>query len=133
MAVDPGRKRLAKYLRLIARIIGGIITVFFLWFLIGETVMSIPAEGFTFDVESLFIVVSVIIALAGYIVSWWQERGGGSLLILSYLLLSFSPTIHSLYYGPGFQFYAGMFLLALPFLIAGILFLIYSQLSKRTS
>lgn len=133
MAVEPGRKRPAKKIRLAARIVGGIITVFFLWFLIGETVMSVQSEGFTFDAESLFILVPVIITLAGYIVSWWQERGGGSLLVLAYLLLSFSSTIHSLYYGSGFHFYAGMFLLALPFLIAGILFLISSQLSQRTS
>ena len=133
-APETNQKRLAKVLRIIARVIGVIITVFFLAMLIGEGVQSIEEEGFSgITAESLYILVPVIIALAALIISWWREFIGGVLLVLAYLLLSFAPSVHSLFYGEEPQFYIGMFFFVLPFLAAGVLFIVASRLSRRSS
>ena len=132
-AVDPGRQRLANVLRIIARLIGVIVLVFFLSLLIGDAVQSIQDEGFQgISAESLFILLPLILALAAFILSWWQEFIGGISLVLAYLLLSFAPSVHSIFYGEEEpRFYIGMFLFALPFLVVGLLFIITSRLSKR--
>jgi uncharacterized membrane protein len=127
-------KRAATVLRFIARIIGVIILVFFLSMLIGDFVQSIHDDGFnSISAESLFILLPVILALIAFLIAWWQEFIGGMSLVLAYLLLSFSPSVHSIYYGTEAHFYIGMFFFALPFLIAGILFIVASRLSKRSS
>jgi hypothetical protein len=127
-------KKAAAVLRFIARIIGVIVLVFFLSMLIGDFVQSIQDEGFnSISAESLFILLPVILALIAFIIAWWQEFIGGISLVLAYLLLSFSPSVHSIYYGTEAHFYIGMFFFALPFLIAGVLFMAASRLAKRSS
>ena len=133
-AAEAGRERLVKVLRTIARIIGIIITVFFLAMLIGDAVQTIHDEGFQgISAESLFILLPALIALAAFIITWWQEYIGGISLVLAYLLLSFSPSVHSIYYEEVPRFYIGMFLFALPYLVTGILFMVASRLSKRSA
>ena len=124
------KQGLAKGMRWAARIVGLVITAFLLMMVIGETITSIQAEGFKFDVESLFVVVPAVIALAGCIVSWWRERLGGSLLILVSIAFGVLPSI-----GAGWSILRalqGWLMLGLPFLIAGILFLISSWLSRKS-
>lgn len=101
-------------------------------FLIGETVMSIQAEGLKFNVESLFIVVPAVIALAGYIVSWWREQVGGSLLILVSITFGILPSISAQPSWSVLQALQGWLMLGSPFLITGVLFLISSWLSRKT-
>lgn len=127
------QRRLGKRIRLAARIIGLVVSAFFFMMLAGDAVMSIQAEGFKgISAEGIiFAFVPIAIALSSFIISWWLERVGGTLLILAYLLLSSAPTIHALYYGRGLHFYAGMWLYTLPFLVSGILFLISSWLSRK--
>jgi hypothetical protein len=133
IAVEAGRKRTARVLRIIARVIAGIIMVFFLSLLIGEGVQSIHDEGFNgINAESLYVLVPAIIALAAFIVSWWREFTGGVLMVAAYLILSFAPSVHSIYYSEKSQFFIGMFFFALPFLASGVLFIIASRLSRRT-
>jgi hypothetical protein len=124
------KQGLAKGMRWAARIVGLVITAFLLMMVIGETITSIQAEGFKFDVESLFVVVPAVIALAACIVSWWRERLGGSLLILVSIAFGVLPSI-----GAGWSLLRalqGWLMLGLPFLIAGILFLISSWLSRKS-
>ena len=129
------RQLLAKRMRWAARIIGLVLLVFFLLFLIGETITSIQAEGFKFDPDSLFVIVPTVIALAAYIVSWWQEGVGGSLLILVSIAIGILPSVSA---RPPWsmsllQALRGWLILGLPFLITGVLFLISSRLSRSTS
>jgi hypothetical protein len=126
------KQRTAGILGIIAKTIGALVLAFFLTIVIGEIVMSCNSsvsQGATW--ESLFILVPIIIALAAYIIAWWRELLGGILLIVSYLVLSFSPSVHSIFYGTGFSFFSGMFLYALPFLVAGVLFLLTDWLGGR--
>ena len=129
--LKAGKYRAARILRIIARVIGIIVAVFFLVMLIGDIEMAISSQGFGgFTSEWLFIIVPLIIALGAFIYAWWRELLGGILLLVGYLLLSFSPSVHSLVYKAEPQFYAGMFYFALPFLVAGVLFIIASRLDK---
>ena len=126
------QQRIQKRIRWTARIIGLVTIAFFLIFLIGETVMSIQAEGLKFDVESLFIVVPTVIALAGYIVSWWREQVGGSLLILVSIAFGILPSINAQPSWSVLQTLQGWLMLGSPFLITGVLFPISSWLSRKT-
>lgn len=125
------RKKASRVLRLLARVGGTTISVFFAAMLVGDAAISIQQEGFQgLTTESFFVLVPVVFALTAFMISWWRERLGSVLLILAYPVLSSAPTIHSLYYGRGFHLYFAMWLVALPFLAAGILFLIASRLSR---
>jgi hypothetical protein len=130
------QQRLAKRMRLAARVIGVVITTFFLLFLIGETITSIQAEGFKFDAESLFVVVPAVIALAGYIVSWWRERVGGSLLILVSIAFGILPSVGAQQHQVPWsmlQALQGWLILGSPFLVAGVLFLLSWWLTRKAS
>jgi hypothetical protein len=132
--VTTGQRRTVKVLRIIARVIGIIVLAFSLTMLIGEGVETLKSEGLnSFSLEVLYVVVPVLFALAAFILSWWREFIGGILLVAAYLLLSFSPSVHSLSYGEKPEFYVFMFLFALPFLVCGVLFIIAARLSKRAS
>jgi hypothetical protein len=126
------KKKTAGILRIIAKVIGTLVLVFFLVMLVSDAEASYESEilnGIT--QEYLFILIPVIIGLAAFIVAWWRELLGGILLIVAYLILSFAPSVHSIYYGSGFRFYLGMFLYSLPFLVTGILFITARLLSPR--
>lgn len=124
----------AGILRIIAKVIGALILVFFLVMLISDAEASYKSEvlnGIT--QEYLFILIPVVIALVAYIIAWWREMLGGMFLILAYLIISFSPSIHAAYYGSGFNIYPGMFLYSLPFLVTGVLFITAALLKPRKS
>jgi hypothetical protein len=130
--VEVISRRTAINLRWAARIIGLIILALFLSILVGETIASWTEEGLSFSVESLYIIVPAVLLLAFYLLAWWKERLGGILLVAGYLLLSFSPAVHSIFYNmEGFTFFIGMFFFAAPFLISGVLFILASVLSQN--
>lgn len=132
MTSDISRERTARALRIIARVIGTIATAFFLAMVIGDAVDSILSENSEgINLEVLFIVVPLIITLAAFILCWWREFAGGIALVAAYLILSFSPSVHSLFYNAAPGFYYGMFFVGSPFLIAGVLFIIAARLAKR--
>ena len=122
-AFKAGRPRAARILRIIAKVIGIIVAVFFLVMVFGNVESIITSEG-------LFIVIPLVITIGAFVYAWWRELLGGFLLLVGYLLLSFSPSIHSFFYKPEPGFYDGMFYFAAPFLVAGILFIIASRLDR---
>lgn len=82
------QQRVAKGLRWAARIIGLPVTLFGSMMAIGEGGQSILTKGFgpinlTFFGGS-FIVLSMVAALAGCIISWWRVRLAGILLVLTF-------------------------------------------------
>ncbi|OGO30059.1 MAG: hypothetical protein A2Z29_06515 [Chloroflexi bacterium RBG_16_56_11] len=84
-----------------------------------------------FNVESLFVIVPVIFTIAFYGIAWWREKIGGWLLVAAYMLLSMSPTLHTLVYDKSFHVYLGMWLFASPYLISGVLFLVAARFSPE--
>jgi hypothetical protein len=120
----------------VARIIGLIILVFLLMILIGETVTSIQDEGFTFDAESLYIIIPTVIALTAYILSWWYKTIGGSLLIFVSITFGVLPSISARQHQAEWSVshaLQGWLILGLPFLIIGVLFLISAYLDRKTA
>ena len=136
---NGSNRRLLKRLRWSARIIGIIamaLCLFLLVLMIAEIVTEIHEEGFEgIELEDFFaLLLLAIIPAAGSIVSWWRERVGGSILIVSYFLSGFVCTIESLYLGEGFRLCPSIWwIITLPFLVAGVLFLICSRLSRKAS
>jgi uncharacterized membrane protein HdeD (DUF308 family) len=121
--LKSGRPRAARILRIIAKVIGILVAVFFLVMVFGNVESIITSEG-------LFIIIPLVIAIGAFVYAWWRELLGGFLLLVGYLLLSFSPSIHSFFYKPEPGFYDGMFYFAAPFLVSGVLFIIASYLDK---
>jgi hypothetical protein len=112
---------------------------------IGEGIQSILTEGFG-PINSLltwggsFIVLSMLTALAGCIISWWRVRLAGILLVLTFIVLNiagilaggpvdlperFSLPVILANMGPAS-------IMGSPFLVAGVLFLVSWHLSRST-
>ncbi|MBM3141873.1 MAG: hypothetical protein FJ005_02330 [Chloroflexi bacterium] len=143
------RNGIAKGIRWAARVIGLVITAFSFIMVAGDAIaiMLIQDGGFKLDTgDFLFVIMPVIIAVGGFITSWWRERIGGLLLILAYVLISLNLSLYwacvglsPLYYWV-FAWYIGkgwwsspiFWAPALPFLISGVLFLTSSRLSRKT-
>jgi hypothetical protein len=122
-----------------ARIIALLFTINFLFwntfFAIGSAVVDL--HGAITPVIILPVALGVLV-LAAEIISWRKERIGGILFILSsaaYLLMFLINTLSGLRFAiitsiiKGFFSVWGVF--GLPLLVAGILFLIAAQLSKK--
>ena len=130
--LESGKYRLAKRMRLAARMIGFGIIGFGGTMLIGETIGEILQEGWTVITEAtltdpgVLLGIIGVVALAGYILSWWRERLAGILLVSTAAAL-----------GAHIGVFAGRnqilvwLVLGLPFLVAGVLFLYSWRLSRE--
>ena len=99
-----------------------------------KVVMSIQNEGFKFIIDNLLVVVPSMIALSGCIVSWWQERVGSSLLILAsvvYGILLYISNLQHQYLWPMLTLFLSWIIPGSIFLIAGILLIVLSRLSRK--
>ena len=111
-------------MRWAARAIGLVAALFFVFMLIGSAV----SDGVgPMDVESSTMVLLVVVALAGCIVSWWRYAIAGMLLVLT-----------SIGFGVHIGFFAGhshalaWSMVGLPYLIAGVLLLLSFRFSIKT-
>ncbi len=97
--------------------------------LIGEGIVDVVDEGLE-QVSMAGILLGVFggLALAGCIASWWRERLAGVLLVL----VSAGLGIHIGVYA-GRNHFLVWLMLGLPYLVAGVLFLISGRLSTKTA
>ena len=121
--MEDGKHRLAKRMRLAARIIGTVAAVFFVTMVIGSAV----AEGVgPITIEAGTVVLLGVIALASCIASWWRDITGGILLVLT-----------SIGFGVHIGCFAGRnhflvwLMVGLPYLVAGALILSSWRLSRK--
>ena len=128
---DNKQQRVAKRLRWSGRILSLVVAVFSLIAFIVSGVAEFLTEGWevvSADIQGLILALLTAAALAGSILSWWHE------LIASIVLLVIAVTLGS--YGGAIagrhNIIVGM-VLALPYITAGVLFLISRQLSRKTS
>ncbi len=134
VTIKAERHKIARILRIIAKVIGILVAVFFLVLLIADAEATIRSQGFKgITSEWLFIIIPLVIALAAFIIAWIRELLGGILLLVAYLLLSFGPSVHSIFYSEEPSFYDGMFYFAAPFLVSGVFFIIASLIDKSES
>ena len=92
-------------------------------------------------VDSLFIYLSAVIAVTGYIISWWHKLPAGILLFLAgifFVVIEFLPDslmapIPAAATEPGVEVEAEpAFVFGIPALIAGILYLWYWRVSEKS-
>lgn len=136
------QERVAKGMRWAARIIGIPVTLFGSAMAIGEGVQSILTEGFgpinLVFFGGTFIVLSMVIAIAGCIMSWWRLRLAGALLVATFFLLITAGILAGgpVDYPDRFSLssilnHAGQAsIMGSPFLVAGILLLLSRWLSR---
>jgi hypothetical protein len=133
MTVNSNR-RSSLVLNWVARVLGLIVTVLFLSLLIGDMVASIQDEGFKFEVESLYIILPVVIALAGYILGWWHRIAGGVMLVfvavIFAVLTSISAWQHQMPWS-GVRAFVAWSIIGLPLLIVGALYLLSAYLDRK--
>ena len=105
----------------------------------------IEREGFTvitLHLDSLFIYLSAVFVVIGYIISWWHKLPAGILLVLAgifFIVIDFLPDSF-LAPSPGAAAQAGAeaveepaFIFGIPALAAGILFFWYLWRSRKSA
>ena len=137
------KDRLEKVTRWAARILGGIMAVIavsmiYVPFGRGEVELT-EIEGYKAIViylQDVFMWLSSIVAVVGYILSWWRVLPAGILLVLAGLAIMvnfFLPASFRTPFSQGEPVEGGFVLVGLPFLVAGVLFLWSWWLSRKTS
>ncbi len=105
-----------KIIKWIARITGFLSVVFFLVFMIGEGIPDLSDE----QNGQLVTMISLLgIAVLGYIFAWFREKEGGIILIFISVIMG----LYLLYSSENNVLAAIIY--CLPFLIPGVLFLVY--------
>ena len=134
------KERLAKTMRLFARIIGLAIVAFGLIFGVSEAGTHITEiEGFkviSLYLQSFLMGSSAIIALVGCMISWWRVLPAGILLILAGVALPVIVRLPASFRTPSTPEETPIIMAlitGLPFIVAGVLFLSSWWLSRKTS
>ena len=126
---DKKRYNLVGGMKLAGQIIGLVAGGFFFAFLAGEAISDIIAKGWeAFTAEGIILGIFVIIALAGGILSWWQERNGGILMVLASIGLGIHIGVCA-----GRNHFIAWLIIGLPFLIAGGLLLAAWWLERKSA
>lgn len=125
--LESKRHRLARRMKWAARIIGLVMGVFCLVFLIGEAVSEFLDEGRE-AMEAAGILLGVLLGLAllGTVVSWWRERLASVLLAAASIGLGIHIAVYA-----GRNHFLAWLMVGLPYLVASILLLISSRLSRQ--
>lgn len=121
-----------KAMKITGHILAALTVAFILAIGIGESITELRETGLSgIDPEIWYVIVPVIVIVAGYVLAWWRSFAGGVTLIAGYLVFSFSPTVLALASGDGFEVYLVIWLYLLPLLVAGVLFVLSSVYSSR--
>jgi len=105
--------------RLIARIIGVIVSTYWVVALLGN-VFSLSREAAEpTSLEGILVLILVLVPISGFIVSWCHIRLGAWIMTISSIALSFFA-----YFSAGRNKLIAVSVSGLPFLISGILLLL---------
>jgi hypothetical protein len=119
--------RLAKPMRWAARVIALILTIFGATMLIGAAVSDFLSQGsVTTSLEGTTLVLIGLVALAGFVLSWWKDLPSGILLVATSVGLGIHIGICA-----GHNHIMAWAILGLPYLVAGVLLLYAWRLSMH--
>jgi len=118
----------ARVIRWIARIFGTFLAAYLVFTTIANLIMDYKAWDYIPYVYFTFFIVFAI----GVVIAWFKEKIGGIILIAAAVIGSIFSIIVGLN-NPDFDLLDFIILAALPFLILGILFLIYWWKSSKLS
>jgi hypothetical protein len=128
-----------------AIIVGGIVAILALAMFITQIVdvedQIIKRDGFTIialHVDSLFIYLSAVFAVIGYILSWWYRLPAGILLVLAGIFFVVIDLLPDSFLAPSPVAASEAteepaFIFGIPGIVAGALFLWYWGLSRKSS
>lgn len=124
--VDRNMYRYTRWIRWIARIICVIFIVFELTVLIGGIVSEYLTEGsISWSIEGSTLLLIGVFALAGCILSWWQDLIAGIMLVATSAGLGIHITICA-----ERNHFLVWLIVGLPYFVAGALLLYAWRLSK---
>ncbi len=121
------KDRKTKLIRLIARVWGTITAAFWIISLTLSTIFEKTEELTpTAWIEGLILGILVFISSVGVTIAWWCEGIGGLIVVIGGIVLSIFAYITA-----GHNKVLAMASSGIPFLIAGILFLIYWRRTRK--
>jgi hypothetical protein len=109
-----------KPYKLLAQTAGLAVSVFIVFFAIGELLPAIKKDEST-ELSKFLPLVLVVLPVAGYIISWFKELAGAVIMLMGGLVLG----IYYVTQGSG----VSALLYGLPFIVTGALYLLH--ISKR--
>ena len=121
----PARRRLAKGIMWLARVIGLAGIVFYFGLLLGSGMSN---QDWKVVGGQITFAIGIVLTVVGLVICWWKMRLAGVLLALSFVsplcLFIYSATKH---------IDSSLLIFGLPSLIAGVLFLLSWWLSRKTN
>ena len=116
-----------KAIRNVARGISSVVAGFILLFAVGQWIQELSAGRLTQEwrLSTTGMAVYCLLIAVGSVIGWWRENIGGTILIISGLGMLLAIFI---FLAP--QDYWMSLIFSLPFLLSGILYLIYWKRSK---
>ena len=125
--MDKDINKSSRVIRWVARILGTILAVYLVLTTIANLIMDFKAWDFIPYVYFAFFIVFAI----GVIIAWFKEKIGGIILIAGAVAGSIFSIIVGL--NPASEVLMLIGSVGLPFLIIGILFLVYWWKSRKLS
>ena len=126
--MDKNISKSARVVRWIARISGTFLAVYLVFTTVANLIMDFKSWDFIPYVYFVFFIIFAI----GVIIAWFKEKIGGIILIAGAVAGSIFSIIVGLN-NPDFDLLDFIILAALPFIIIGILFLVYCWKSRKLS
>ena len=126
--MDKNISKSARVVRWIARISGTFLAVYLVFTTVANLIMDFKSWDFIPYVYFVFFIIFAI----GVIIAWFKEKIGGIILIAGAVAGSIFSIIVGLN-NPDFDLLDFIILAALPFIIIGILFLVYCRKSRKLS
>ena len=124
--MDKNISKSARVVRWIARISGTFLAVYLVFTTVANLIMDFKSWDFIPYVYFVFFIIFAI----GVIIAWFKEKIGGIILIAGAVAGSIFSIIVGLN-NPDFDLLDFIILAALPFIIIGILFLVYCWRSRK--
>ena len=126
--MDKNTSKSARTICWIARILGSILAIYFVFTTVANLIMDFKTWDF---VAYIFFAFTIIFAI-GVIIAWFKEKIGGIILVA----FAMAGSIFSIIAGlniPDFDMMDFIILAGIPFLIIGVLFLVYWWKSRKLS
>ena len=126
--MDKNISKSTRVIRWIARILGTVLAVYLVFTTVANLIMDYKAWDFIAYIYFAFFIILAI----GVIIAWFKEKIGGIILVAGAVAGSIFSIIVGLN-NPDFDLLDFIILAGLPFVIVGILFLVYWLKSKKQS
>lgn len=135
--ISLNQNKIAVTFRWFTRVVGLIATLYFLFWYVFFDIGSGLVDHIPVNANIISPILFGALVLVAYILSWWRERLGGILFILAAIGVFIVPaTISTINAKPVWNgsfslYFMNWAYLALPLLVAGILFLFTAWLTRR--